>query len=78
MDELVQLTGMQKTVLEVLKTGHTNKQIATQLQISEETVKEHVRKLLQRVGCTNRTQLAVWAVKKEMLENGTEESNEQE
>ena len=44
--------------------GLTNKQIADAMHISYETVKEHVQHLLRKFGLTDRTQAAVWAVRK--------------
>ena len=44
--------------------GLTNKQIAEALHISYETVKEHVQHILRRIGLSDRTQAAVWAVRK--------------
>ena len=43
--------------------GLTNKQIAKVLGITYETVKEHVRRVLFKIGVTDRTQAAVWAVR---------------
>jgi DNA-binding NarL/FixJ family response regulator len=43
--------------------GLTNKQIAQHLEISYETVKEHVQHILRKLGVTDRTQAAVWAVR---------------
>lgn len=57
------LTQRELDVLKLLATGFTNKQIAEQLGISYETVKEHVQHLLQKIGVTDRTQAAVWAVR---------------
>jgi DNA-binding NarL/FixJ family response regulator len=34
------------------------------MQISYETVKEHVQHILRKIGVTDRTQAAVWAVRK--------------
>ena len=44
--------------------GSTNKDIAKALSISYETVKEHVQHILGKIGVTDRTQAAVWAVRK--------------
>jgi DNA-binding NarL/FixJ family response regulator len=50
-------------VLKHLAQGLTNKQIADELGISYETVKEHVQHILRKIGVTDRTQAAVWAVR---------------
>jgi DNA-binding NarL/FixJ family response regulator len=44
--------------------GLTNNDIAKTLGISSETVKEHVRHILRKIGVTDRTQAALWAVRK--------------
>jgi len=44
--------------------GLSNKEIAKSLSISVETVKEHVQHVLRKVGVNDRTQAAVWAVRK--------------
>jgi len=58
------LTQRESQVLEKLTEGLTNKQIAQELEISYETVKEHVQHILRKIGVTDRTQAAVWAVRK--------------
>ena len=58
------LTQRENEVLVKLTEGLTNKQIATELHISYETVKEHVQHVLRKIGVTDRTQAAVWAVRK--------------
>ncbi|MGD0896390.1 MAG: LuxR C-terminal-related transcriptional regulator [Thermoguttaceae bacterium] len=47
-----------------LAKGLTNKQIAGVLHISYETIKEHAQHILRKIGVTDRTQAAVWAVRK--------------
>ncbi len=58
------LTQRESEVLVKLTEGLTNKQIAVELHISYETVKEHVQHVLRKIGVTDRTQAAVWAVRK--------------
>src|SRR5262249_8883419 len=53
------LTARQRTILELLSRGDTNKAIARQLGMREGTVKAHVRQIMRKFGVTNRTQLAV-------------------
>lgn len=59
----VQLTRRERQVLTKLVDGLTNKQIAIELDISYETVKEHVQHILRKIAVTDRTQAAVWAVR---------------
>lgn len=63
-DVEVPLTQRESEVLRQLALGLTNKEIAQSLQISYETVKEHVQHILRKIGVTDRTQAAVWAVRK--------------
>ena len=42
----------------------SNREIGRSLGISIETVKEHVQNILRKIEVTDRTQAAVWAVKK--------------
>lgn len=52
------LTQQETKVFELLRLGHSNKQIASQLSISPYTVGKHVQKILRKLGVTNRTQAA--------------------
>jgi DNA-binding NarL/FixJ family response regulator len=61
------LTQRETEVLARLADGFTNKQIAQSLHISYETVKEHVQHILLKIGVTDRTQAAVWAVRKGLV-----------
>ena len=63
-DVEVSLTQRESEVLRQMAGGLTNKQIANVLHISYETVKEHVQHVLRKIGLTDRTQAAVWAVRK--------------
>jgi DNA-binding NarL/FixJ family response regulator len=61
------LTQRESEVLRQLAHGLTNKQIAEALKISYETVKEHVQHVLGKIGVSDRTQAAVWAVRKQLV-----------
>lgn len=63
----VPLTQRESEVLKQLALGLTNKEIAQALHISYETVKEHVQHILRKIGVSDRTQAAVWAVRKELV-----------
>ena len=62
-DVEVPLTQRESEVLHQLALGLTNKEIANILEISYETVKEHVQHILRKIGVADRTQAAVWAVR---------------
>ena len=66
-DVEVPLTQRESEVLRQLAYGLTNKEIALALHISYETVKEHVQHILRKIGVSDRTQAAVWAVRKELV-----------
>ena len=66
-DVEVPLTQRESEVLRQLAFGLTNKEIALALRISYETVKEHVQHILRKVGVSDRTQAAVWAVRKGLV-----------
>jgi DNA-binding NarL/FixJ family response regulator len=59
----VSLTQRQVQVLKCLVDGMSNKEIGDVLDISYETVKEHVQHILRKIGVRDRTQAAVWAVR---------------
>ena len=63
-DEEVPLTNRETQVLRHVALGLSNKEIGRSLGISIETVKEHVQNILRKVGVTDRTQAAVWAVRR--------------
>jgi DNA-binding NarL/FixJ family response regulator len=65
-DVEVPLTQREGDVLRQMARGLTNKQLAETLHISYETVKEHVQHILGKIGVTDRTQAAVWAVRKDL------------
>lgn len=58
----------ERQVLANLADGKSNKFIARTLQISEPTVKAHIKTLLRKIGVSNRTQAAIWAMKNRTVE----------
>jgi DNA-binding NarL/FixJ family response regulator len=62
-----ELTTKQEEVICCLRKGLSNKAIARQLDISEATVKVHVRRIIRKFGVANRTQLAVAAMNQGVL-----------
>jgi two-component system, NarL family, nitrate/nitrite response regulator NarL len=57
------LTPREREILILISKGITNKQVADQLFISENTVKNHIKKLLEKLEVENRVQLAAYAIK---------------
>ena len=60
----VPLTPRETQVLRNLALGLSNTEIGKSLEISVETVKEHVQNVLRKLAVSDRTQVAVWAVRK--------------
>lgn len=61
-DPWAALTPREREILGLIAAGRSNKQIARRLDITEKTVKAHCTRLFARLGVTDRTQAAVWAV----------------
>jgi len=62
----ISLSEREGEVLRQMVAGSTNRKIAQDLHISYETVKEHVQHILHKLGLNDRTQAAVWAVRKHL------------
>jgi two-component system nitrate/nitrite response regulator NarL len=59
----LQLSAQEAVILRGLVEGYPNKIIANRLQITEATVKVHVKAILRKIRAKNRTQAAIWAVR---------------
>jgi DNA-binding NarL/FixJ family response regulator len=57
------LTERETEVLRQLASGKSNKEIASEMYISETTVKTHVSNILMKLGVPSRTQAALYAVR---------------
>jgi DNA-binding NarL/FixJ family response regulator len=66
-DDEVPLTQRETQVLRHVALGLSNKEIGRSLEISVETVKEHVQNILRKIAVNDRTQAAVWAVRKGLV-----------
>jgi DNA-binding NarL/FixJ family response regulator len=56
------LTDREREVLDLVRQGFANKQIARRLGISERTVKAHLTRVFSSLGVSDRTQAALWAI----------------
>jgi two-component system nitrate/nitrite response regulator NarL len=56
------ITAREAEILRCLVDGAPNKMIARKLDVAEATVKVHVKAILRKIGATNRTQAAMWAI----------------
>jgi DNA-binding NarL/FixJ family response regulator len=61
------LTQRELQVLRHIGLGLSNKEIASSLDISVETAKEHVQNILRKIKASDRTQAAVWAIGKQLV-----------
>lgn len=62
------LTEREITVLRLVADGKTNKEIANSLDLSEKTVKNHVRNIFHKLQVYDRTQAAILAIRKGLIE----------
>jgi DNA-binding NarL/FixJ family response regulator len=67
-DPISELTSRELDVLRLVAAGKPNKQIATELTISERTARTHVSRILRKLELTSRTQAALWAVREGLVE----------
>lgn len=61
--DLAELTPREREVLALLAHGYTNRQLATELVVSEKTVKTHVSAILAKLHLPDRTAAALYAVR---------------
>ncbi len=58
-----ELTPREREVLKLVASGATNREIATALTLTENTVKNHLRNILEKLHLENRVQAAAYALK---------------
>ncbi|MDD2373508.1 MAG: response regulator transcription factor [Syntrophomonadaceae bacterium] len=63
----VRLTKRESDVLALLVKGHSNKEMAEAMFISEKTVKNHLTSIFRKLGVKDRTQAAVYALKNNIV-----------
>ena len=61
------LTPRQHEILSAMARGLTNREVARQLGISEDRVKDHVITILQKIGAANRTEAVAIALQKHLV-----------
>lgn len=66
-----ELSQRQSEILESIARGLTNKEIATQLDISLESVKSHVKVILEKLEASSRTEAAAIAQRKNLIPHAT-------
>lgn len=70
-----QLSPREKAILRCLVEGESNKSIARKFQITEGTVKCHVKATLRKIRVNNRTQAAIWEMRNRSLARTTSDSS---
>jgi DNA-binding NarL/FixJ family response regulator len=63
----VPLTPREREMAELVARGLTNRQIASDLYLSERTIENHVSKILRKLGLASRAQVATWATEQRLL-----------
>lgn len=66
-DKIESLTKRELEVLVQVANGMFNKEIATSLNISERTVKNHISNIFKKIDVSDRTQAAVFAIKNDII-----------
>lgn len=60
------LSFREKQVVYLVSRAKLNKEIAHELHLTEGTIKEYLNRIFRKLGTSNRTELAVWALKHEI------------
>ncbi len=66
-DKLESLTRRELEILKQIAGGMFNKEIATNLNISERTVKNHISNIFKKIDVSDRTQAAVFAIRNNVV-----------
>ncbi|MEE8331339.1 MAG: response regulator transcription factor [Acidimicrobiia bacterium] len=61
------LTGREIEVLELVARGHTSREIGKSLFISENTVKNHIRNVLDKLGLHSRNEAVLYAIRENLI-----------
>jgi two-component system, NarL family, nitrate/nitrite response regulator NarL len=64
------LTPREREILSSVVTGYTNREIAQQFLLSEDTVKHHLSNIFDKVGASNRVELTLFAVHHDLVDRG--------
>jgi two-component system nitrate/nitrite response regulator NarP len=64
-DPMLALSARERAVVQLVAQGLRNKEIAAELNLTEGTVKVYLHKIYERLGVSNRTELALWSAKRE-------------
>jgi two-component system, NarL family, nitrate/nitrite response regulator NarL len=64
-----QLSAREIAILERIVRGDSNKHVARFFKIAEPTVKAHVKAIFRKIGASNRTQAAIWALNHRLFDD---------
>lgn len=56
------LSFREKQVVNLISKAKQNKEIAFELHLTEGTIKEYLNRIFRKLGISNRTELAIWAI----------------
>jgi two-component system nitrate/nitrite response regulator NarL len=68
-DAMKQFSAREIAILERIVQGDSNKHVARLFKIAEPTVKAHVKTIFRKIGASNRTQAAFWALNHRLFES---------
>jgi DNA-binding NarL/FixJ family response regulator len=60
------LTKQEQGIVRLVAEGLTNRDIARQMSLSENTVRNYVFRIFEKLGTSNRVELALYAVRQQM------------
>jgi DNA-binding CsgD family transcriptional regulator len=61
------LTERERQVARLIALGKSNRALAEELIVSERTIEKHVERIMAKLGFDSRSQIAVWAIEKDLL-----------
>jgi RNA polymerase sigma factor (sigma-70 family) len=64
------LSRREKQIVDALLAGCTNKEIAQQLGVSDQTIKNQLTTLYRKMGVSSRLELVLWAMERRNTQNG--------
>jgi two-component system, NarL family, nitrate/nitrite response regulator NarL len=70
------LSAREIAILERIVQGDSNKHVARFFSIAEPTVKAHVKAILTKIGASNRTQAAIWALNHRLFSGASAETSD--
>ncbi|HEX5647811.1 MAG TPA: response regulator transcription factor [Nitrospira sp.] len=70
----IQLSSQERLIMPLLAQGRTNKEIATQLGLSDKTIKNYLANIYDKLGVSRRTEAVAWYIKGQPLSSLVETS----